>query len=676
MRILRFAALATSLLLAALSTQLLLHRTLDGFFPAWLLVQAPSLSAYARFVESDVVTLGQWLAILACLLFGLAIPSQHISLQRTLGAPGGQRTRLPWAVVVGMALAAALLLALLPVLGVASWLVALLWVAAILLVLLFAQTLERRRSVLVVQDNSSTPEHGWAWLLGVLALAAFLFAWRLGELPLTPPDDAVAAVLQAQDVSTTLREGPLARGDAGVAYLATATTALLQALPGNPFRNLALSSLLWGLLLVVATWLLACELLRAGPIEEDDLSPGSGRAPPLFAALIVATSLAAMHYARLPLHLEAITWGVAGLWALLRGARLGSVRWITLGGVLTALALLYGPANTLLLIVALIVWAGLALLRRRWLQRANGGAGWPGFGLWLAACAVTAAPLWCVGDCSIQAAWWNGLARNGVDLASVLAALGLPALGAPQVPAALTVIGLFVAPVFLLSIGALVFHLDQMVGWTLLLWMALVVWVSAGRTTGEVEWSTLLAVLPAAALATAFALERLRAGIALSLGGWSRGAVTTLTLGLLAIVGLISWQDYPSLAGVQRTSGADAYADASADAYADAHAAAARWIASTPAAAGYVVVTAAPQADLAQEPLVRLALHGRTTRVESVELLPDALEPGWQVLILPWATESIRSAREAYPGTAVRTVRDLRGNPALYVLETPTAPSP
>lgn len=650
MRILRFAALVTSLLLAALATQIFFHRTLDGFFPSWLIARAPWLTAYERFVESDVLALGQWMALLALLLFGLAIPAQRLSIRRHVATEDGARPRTFWLVLFGMALAGALLLALLPVFGVQSWVTPALWLAAIAGVLFFAERLEARRRSFLVDDSSGSPERGWPWLIVLLALAGVLYAWKLGESPLTLPQESVAAALQAQDVAGLVRNGPLARGESGVAWLATASTAVGQAIASNPFRGLAAVSLLWALLMVAATWLLGCELLRAG--EPGDAEDAAGAAPPLIAAGVAAISLAVVAWSRLPLQLEGIAWGTAGIWALLRAARLGALRWAALSGVFSAMALLYSPANGLLLVVALIVWAGLALLRRGWLQTAKGGIGWRGFGLWLAALLVTGAPLACLGDCSTQGAWWSGIGSAGTSLASILAAVGIPALGASEFPVSLTIAGVLIAPMLLLSLSALVFHLDQIVGWTLLPWLALATFAAARQSRGEVDWNTLLVMVPGAAVAVAFALDRLRAGVDLSVGAWSHAAVTTLTAGLVLLAGILAWRSYPAFANVASSS-------------ADSFSAAARWVAQEQEAPGFLFV-GPDGASLAEDPLIRFALDGRTTPIQGADAYTGTVAPGWQVVIFPSETDAVTAAEQSGRG-ALRTVSDLRGNALLYV---------
>ena len=57
------------------------------------------------------------------------------------------------------------------------------------------------------------------------------------------------------------------------------------------------------------------------------------------------------------------------------------------------------------------------------------------------------------------------------------------------------------APIFVVSIGALLLNLDRLVGWCLLTWIGAVVLFSSLANPTTPDWPTLLPLLPAAGLA-------------------------------------------------------------------------------------------------------------------------------------------------------------------------------
>ncbi len=686
MRLARTVLLTLSLALAWAAVALLGSLSLDGFYPDWLMRRMPSLAYSLQWLPADLRTLGVWLALLASLLFGLAIPtwigisSRRLEVQ---SGPAGARRAVPLPyllTIAGVLILALVVASTTPAQGVASggdmlngWLRTGLWLGALALALLGARLAERGRLRRVVGDDGGAPERSWPWLLGVLAIAAFLFIWQNGRVPAALPTPSALVGLQAEQNAQLLRDGPLALGRAGLPYLATLLTALTLGFSSTPLGGLAWSGLIAGLVLVAAVWLFGCELFRRTRLHDGDgeLMDDDGRVPALWAALALAAALPIIHYARLPLALEPVVWGVLGLWALLRGARRGRFGWLVLSGLLLGLAIIVHGSGLLFAAVAGLVWLGLALLRRRWLRTELGGVGWKGLLLWAASFAAAAAPAVCLYACgagSDLAGWLGGFHGFGPTLGGLRTAaewLGIPLDTLPAQGLTFASYGLVLAPLLLLGFAGLLFQVDQMVGWTGAGWLLLALIAAAPLGESEARPLLLLGALPAAALAIAFALDRTRATLTRAIGGWMHGSATLLASGLLLVAALVAWRSYPAVAGLQPDA-------ASALARAVAPAAAAN------PAQPQVLLVASGDAPTWEHPALQLAV--RTVGDQPARLTLAAGDPNsWpatlpaqaRIYLLPEHVDALQQLAGRYPGGAYRVRRDMRGNPTVYIYQLP-----
>ncbi|MGL4651393.1 MAG: hypothetical protein ACRC1H_18455, partial [Caldilineaceae bacterium] len=254
MSLARTFLLFLSLALAWAAVYILESLSLAGVYPNWLLQRAPRLAYSMQWLPGDLRTVGIWLALLASLLFGLAIPTWlGISSRRltVLFEPAG-RTRRAWPLllaVAGMLAAALILAATTPTLGAAlnGWVRTVVWLGALALAGVATRMASRGRTRLVEGDDGGAPERAWPWLLVVLAAAGFLFVWENARLPATLPAQSYLVGLQAEQGSLLLAGGPLAVGRAGLPWLSTLLTSVAVAVARTPIGGLAWSGLVAGM---------------------------------------------------------------------------------------------------------------------------------------------------------------------------------------------------------------------------------------------------------------------------------------------------------------------------------------------------------------------------------------------------------------------------------------------
>lgn len=682
MRLARTVLLLLSLALAWAAVALLGSLSLDELYPAWLLRRAPNLAYSLQWLPADVRTIGVWLALLASLLFGIAIPTWIGISSRRLEVQSGPQRAPGSPLAFLLCTAGVLLIALVvaattpaPTITLNGWLRTALWLGASALALLAARLAQAGRLRRVVGDDGGAPERSWPWLLGVLAVAAFLFVWQNGRVPVALPDASALIGLQAEQTLAQLDTGLLEPGRAGLPQLATLLTAVTMSLSRTPLGGLAWSGLIAGLALVAATWLFGCELFRRTRLHDGDgdLLDDDGRMPALWAALALAAALPIIHHARLPLALEPVVWGVLGLWALLRGARRGRFGWLVLSGLLLGLAVISHGSGLLFAAVAALVWLGLGLLRRRWLRSELGGVGWKGLLLWAVSFAAAAAPAVCLYACGAQsdlAGWLRGFGNLGptmLGLRSAVEWLGLPldavAAGGPDFVAW----GLLLAPLLLLGFAGLLFQIDQVVGWTGAGWLLLALITAAPLADSAARPLLLLGALPAAALAIAFALDRVRATLTRAMGGWVHGAASLLAGGLLVVAALVAWRSYPALAGVQNASTSTAGVLARAVAPAAA---------ANPTQAQVLLL--AGDALTWEHPALQLAVRETgdqplrlTLAAGDAATWPATLPAQARIYALPAEAAALQQLAARYPGGVYRMRRDLRGNPLVYIYQLP-----
>jgi hypothetical protein len=673
MSLVRTFTLFVSLALAWTAIFLLERLSLVGLYPDWLLARAPRLAFSFRWLPGDVLTVAIWIGLLAGLLFGLAIPT-WIGISSRRVEISAQQARTPTAaflLVVAVVLAIAVAIGAGPEMN--GWLRMALWVGGMGLAAAGAVLANRGRTRRVAGDDGGTPERSWPWLVVILVSAAFLFAWQNSRLPATIPEASALVGLQAEELATLGREGLLTTGRAGVPYHSTLLTSAAMGLADRPLTGLAWSGLAAGLLLVFATWLFACELFRRTRLHdgEGEIIDDDGRAPALWAALAVAASLPIMNAARLPLLLEPLALGMVGLWALLRGARRGRYGWLAAGGVATGLAVVSYGSGLLFVLVGLWLWLGLLLLRRRWLLADHGGTGWRGFLLWGAALAVAASPglcSWACGPGSSLSAWGaelgSGWATLRPGLVSALETMGLSLDSLPTLAPQMSAFGLLLAPMLLLGFFGLLFQLDQVVGWTGAGWLLLALFAAAPLQEGYARSALLLGAIPAGALAVAFGLDRSRATLTRTMGGWVNGSAMLMASGLVVAATLASWSVYPVVGGTH-PDGASALARAVSSA-----------AATNPERT--LALLSAPDTPSWEHPLLQLAAREEgnlpqrlTLRLQETESWPATLPPQSRVYVLPELSGSLATLTERYPGGQFLLRRDARGNPTVYIYALP-----
>jgi hypothetical protein len=439
---------------------------------------------------------------------------------------------------------------------------------------------------------------------------------------------------------------------------------------GDALRAGQLVGLAAGLATVLATWLVGTELFR-------HVDPGTrrvhGRGMALVAAALVGANIAVLHFARMAPYLPATAAGVFGCWALARGMRTGSRAALGAGGLLAGLALLLDRSGMLFPLVGLAWWGGYWLLARP--QTRQPGAGGGAFLWWLGGLAVATAPVlgywlghpaaWQVyrhgallyGD--VAAPWpvvdlWANL-RNSLFTFFWTADAG-PAFGYPG-----HLLDSITAPLFVLSLGGLLFNLDRSVGWRLLTWLGLGIALAALASAAAPDWSTMLPLVPAAALAVSFALDRIRAlWIEPEPEGYASG-IAVLAGGLLVAAALMSWIGYFPFA--HNSGDAASYVGRSLRAIGP----------ETPAV--LVSTAAASPVDL-NDPIIRFAANGRSlaaplTTAIPLEALPAAPAPGTVLLVLPADQSILPELRRRFPGGALEVARDLAANPQIYLYRLP-----
>src|SRR5690606_5308567 len=106
------------------------------------------------------------------------------------------------------------------------------------------------------------------------------------------------------------------------------------------------------------------------------------------------------------------------------------------------------------------------------------------------------------------------------------------------------------APLLALAVGALLLNMDSLAGWTVLTWSGMALLGAAFTGPIQPYWPSLLPLLPAASLALAFVLDRLRMLLTHVLGTWSLQASVYLVLGLIVAAGLFSWIHFYEVARI------------------------------------------------------------------------------------------------------------------------------
>ena len=281
--------------------------------------------------------------------------------------------------------------------------------------------------------------------------------------------------------------------------------------------------------------------------------------------------LATMHFARLPFYMEPVAWGVIGLWLLQRSLRRAGWMGMALAGLAMGMATAVAPTGLVFPVVGGLWWMAVAIFNPGWMPAGNRLRR---FGIWCGGLFLFLGPLigsWLYAPTRLAAYLRAPALMDAILFSpdSVLYGLNLrrTLLAFFYTTDISTVFGYpdhllhsLLAPLFVLAIGALLLNIDSWAGWTVLMWLvagALIVTALSPRAPFA---PVMLPILPAAALAVAFALDRLRVAILESAGAWLEQATLVIVTGLLLWVAVDSWLDYYHFAatGADTTSAVSA----------------------------------------------------------------------------------------------------------------------
>lgn len=688
MRLVRLLTL-TLIVAAVYFAQLLVHTTsLTDFLPAWLVALAPGLARVPARLPADHIGLAQWLTLLGLLSFGLITPwwhGEHGRAYRRL--PPGDAQLRPWwwaaQVTLILALMAAVALLLLPeratpnvVLGV--------WGAALGVYLLAGGLASRVRPPVVYSDlylEVVRPWSGWPLLLVLLVLLGAFYGFQLVDLPLRV-DELTATTSLAAQAWVDGQTPPLAATPTAGPLPTLVVSAFFHRLVEDNLLAARLAGLAAAAGLIAAVWLMATELFRRTPVygHFGEVLEDDGRWIALLAVLALGVLLPMLHFARVPLVLEGVTWGTLGLWALLVGLRRDRPLLLGVSALLLGWAVYYGPVGLLMVVVALLVWWGVLLLQRDWLtgkdlaepQRrepvcVQRGAGWRGFGYWLAGLIVGCAPLvafWTrtPGAWAAQWTWFPAPAiaptSDGIwpQVQTTLAGLNMLADAAGFVPYPSQFVAPLLAPLLALAMGALLLSFDTLTGWTLVAWLGTGVVGVALTAPVHPDWLALTLLLPPIALALAFVLDRLRLLIMQTAGTWSLQATVYLAMGVLIAAGFYSWVEFYGMG--QREI--------------DLASAVGRVLAASGDAPVVMVQGQVELGTLLDDPVVQMLAgeRGDLTRVQYLSPISwPPIPPGTRVLLAADHSTLPEALDAAYPGGQMTILRDLRANPILYIYD-------
>lgn len=700
MRLVRLVALLFVLGIVYFAQYLFDTTSLADFFPAWLLARWSSLDALARWLPDDLVELAIWLSLFGLLSFGLLAPwwqGERGRAYRRL--PRGRASLRAWWWAAQVLLVLALICA-----GVVAWMTAQSQ-AATLLISLWAGSLALYgisgfianwvRPPVVYGDGyleTVRPWDAWTYWLVLLAIFGILYSYRLLDVPLRIDPLSARVGLAAQAWVRGLEIPPLATSPNELPLPTLGVVALSRLALRDNLLALRVSGVVTALSLLTAIWLVGTELFRRVPVygEFGEVLEDDGRWMALMALNVAGVSLPMMHWARVPLLLEAVAIGCFSLWALLRGLRRDRPGLLGVSALLLGWAIYYGPTGLIFALVALLLWCGVLLLESHWLTgkyiaRPQGGevvpvqrgVGWRGFGYWVAGIAIMVMPLlsrWVTtpGAFAAQWVWPDGMVvRQGSVLLAWRERLEMAVLGLNHLPDGTAMLQYEVpfvqsllAPLLVLALGALLLNIDSLVGWLLTMWL-LVGLVAAGLTVPVVpSWVAMVALLPVISLSIAFVLDRLRLLIMTHAGTWTLQATVYLALGVVVAAGFFGWIDYYNVA--QRDH--------------DLPSAVGRAIAGAGDRPIAIVGSNALLAETLDDPVVQLIAWQRQelalTPAVDIRTWPP-LTPGTRLLLAPGDSALPNAMVAAYPYGTLTVIRDLRANPILYiydVIDTATHP--
>mgnify|MGYP005853066225 CR=1 FL=1 len=675
-RLLGFLAVVAAAGLAqALDAGLLVdRRTVVSLLPAWI----PAQVIPWRSLSADPQGAAQWLALVALVGAALLMPWWRGEQGRRYRAlPDGDRP-LGW-VARGVGIAAL-------VLAAASFLwsgdtagTAALWGAATLLLLGGGLAADRARPAVRYGARYAAwvaPYAGWVALPVILVGLGLGYGWSLSSLPPRLDEDSARVGLAAAQWAHAGRMPSFAGETTRHNVVTLALPALALRLTGDGLLALRLTGTLTALLLLLGVWLVGCELFRRTPVRGpyDEVLEDDGRWLALLALLVTGIALPLVAYARVPVALDAAAWGVFGLWALLRGLRLGRFGLLASSGVAFGLALYAGPVGLWMWMAGAATWGGVLLLERTWvtgktLARGDGtvatvhhGVGLSGLGWWLAGVGIVAAPLlstWARTPETFSTHWgWSGGEQDVWTLQMERAVRGLTTLGdvgvlgmgnSPLLPA-------LMVPLLLLALGTLVLNLDRLVGYVALVWLVVPLLGMSLTVPNLPDWVAYAGLLPGLGLTLAFGLDRVRVLLLETLGTWTLQATVYLAFGVIILGGFFSGMemahnarrgaDLPALVGVELANARQ----------------------QSVVLAGSVVEMAA----VAESATVRFLAGDAAAQVMDVQSL-GTLAPGTRVLVAPGDWPLVYQLTEFYTAAELTVRRDIRATPTLLIVDLPAA---
>lgn len=698
MRLLRLIALLAAFVALCLAQFIFDHRSLVEFFPRWFLDTFPAFYQFAFWLPDDLLTLAGALAMLGSIGFGLlstqwigelsrvSTRAPHTDARRSDGGRYGSGAGLLTLALIASAYVGIRLGRGLPETRAmqALWLfgVALYLVGAVLVDRSLSPRpyrTARRSNRRDAQAAVARPERGWPWLLFILLMAGLAFGWRLESLPVRVEAVVAQSGWEALNIARGDQMALFGPGRTALPLLAYVPAAVGMALSRDVLLGLRLSGFGAGMVTVLATWLLGCELFRRTPRVDsfDVVLEDDGRWIALLAAFIVAVSHVAMHFSRLPIYMAPVAVGALGLWALLRGLRTEDRATLALSGVCVGLAGLLYSSGLFFWLITPLWWIGIWLLRRTWLSNRYRGVGAPGAFVWLGGVLLVILPfvgvwlhepdlfrLFARGHASFTAA--AQARREALYLAQGLNSIFWDNLRLafltfnvfPNASSLFNYPGPFLnpalAPVFLLGLGCLVLNLDRLPGWLLLSALGGGLILCAVGMAAPI-WVRMLPLLPIAALCTAFGLDRIRLTLLETAGTWLGQTLVYLAVGLIAWAGLHSWTTYFNYA--MRRGDASSYT--------------ARTVRSLPPGETAVLVIGAQPAVPRDDPVVSLLANDLQGQQAVMELVPDdwpqTLPPESTLLIQPHDRTLLDTARARYPQGDWTVKRNLRSDPVLFV---------
>ena len=212
------------------------------------------------------------------------------------------------------------------------------------------------------------------------------------------------------------------------------------------------------------------------------------------------------------------------------------------------------------------------------------------------------------------------------------------------------------APLLVLSLGALVRDVNRFIGWCLVSWIAGVILISSLINDQAPWWPTLLPLIPVIGLSIAYGFENIRRI-------WSKGvqwspnaAIAAVTAGIIA-AGCFGWLEYQEFARLDH----------------DVASATGRAIGQAPAdRPAILVASTSERAAGLLDPVVTFLAAGQNSiaprSILAAELPGESVTCGWLV-IQPDDRAALTVITQLYPAYDLVTERDLHANPTVYVVD-------